>query len=95
MSSPSIQLGLFGKATVADHHVVSAHTRVLADGTEVFVGEHLRWNRPRRPRGPRRPRPAPATDPRQGDLFAPALPWELDEVEVWPGAWQLPLWRRG
>ena len=30
------------------YHVVSAHSRVLADGSEVFVGEHLRWNRGRK-----------------------------------------------
>ena len=40
-----IQLGLFpGCAEVADMHVVSAHTRMLSDGSAVFVGEHLRWN---------------------------------------------------
>lgn len=37
-------------------HVVAAHHRVLADGTEVFVGEHLRWNRGRR-RLPAKPAP--------------------------------------
>lgn len=49
-----IQLAMFGApAEVVGLHVVSAHTRLLADGNEVFVGEHVRWNR-----GTRGPRPA-------------------------------------
>lgn len=49
MSEPvAVQIGLFGGTTVLeDWHVVSAHTRVLPDGTETFVSEHLRWNRGR------------------------------------------------
>lgn len=49
MTTPvPVQLGLFGGcAEIADMHVVSAHTRNLADGSEVFVGEHFRWNRGR------------------------------------------------
>ncbi len=44
-----VQLGLFsGCAEVVGMHTVAAHTRVLSDGTEVFVGEHLRWNPGRR-----------------------------------------------
>ena len=44
-----VQLGLFaGCAEVADMHTVSAHTRLMSDGSEVFVGEHLRWNGGRR-----------------------------------------------
>ena len=39
---------MFGvPAKLADTHVVAAHTRVLANGDEVFVGEHVRWNRGR------------------------------------------------
>lgn len=53
--STPVQLGLFaGCAEVAEMHVVSAHTRELSDGTSVFVGEHLRWNR-----GRQAPRTAP------------------------------------
>jgi hypothetical protein len=45
-----VQMGLFGgDSEIAGFHVVTAHTRVLADGSEVFVGEHLRWNRGRTP----------------------------------------------
>lgn len=45
ITAPHIQLGLFaGCAEIADMHVVSSHIRQLADGSEVFVGEHLRWN---------------------------------------------------
>lgn len=49
MSRPIfIQLGLFGgENAIAGMHVVKAHTRVQADGSEVFVGEHVRWNRGR------------------------------------------------
>ena len=48
MADFDIQLGLFGApSTFVGYHVVAAHTRVLGDGTEVFVGEHLRWNRGR------------------------------------------------
>ena len=68
--APQIQLGLFaGCAEVADTHVVSAHTRQLADGTEVFVGEHLRWNGGRqlpRMQGTAR---GPAPVPEQPGLF--------------------------
>jgi hypothetical protein len=60
-----VQLGFFGSDDVAlDMHVVGAHVRYLADGTEVFVGEHLRWNRGQqdpRPQ-PRKPRFTAATD---------------------------------
>ncbi|MCA9570246.1 MAG: hypothetical protein KC656_20525 [Myxococcales bacterium] len=94
-----VQLGLFGQpGVVLDHHVVSAHMRVLQDGTEVFVAEHLRWNRPSQPRRGLAPRPlrTHATDA-QGDLFAPRAArdaHEMEEIELWPGAWQLPLWSR-
>ena len=40
------QLGMFGVTDQRDTQVVSAHTRILADGTEVEVAEHVRWNRP-------------------------------------------------
>lgn len=40
-----VQLGLFGAPNQLDgYHLVAAHTRTRADGTEVFVGEHVRWN---------------------------------------------------
>lgn len=63
-----VQLGLFaGCAAVAGMHLVSAHERLLPDGKLVFVGEHLRWNRPRHAR-PTATRPsAPADD--QPGLF--------------------------
>ncbi len=53
-----IQMGLFGGFNaVADMHTVAAHTRIQADGSEVFVGEHIRWNRGRTTRHPSAPRP--------------------------------------
>lgn len=61
MTTPvAVQLGLFGGcAEVAEMHVVSAHSRTLADGSEVFVSEHLRWSRGALPgrRVVRRPEP--------------------------------------
>jgi hypothetical protein len=72
MTPVHVQLGLFGvDNTLAAFHVVSAHTRVQADGSEVFVGEHLRWNRGRtgeRAGLPRSPAPE-ADDPAQPSLF--------------------------
>lgn len=66
-SAPHIQLGLFaGCAEVAGMHVVSAHTRLLADGTSVFVGEHLRWNAGRHP--------VPASPSGSSHRVATALP---------------------
>jgi hypothetical protein len=50
-------------------HTVAAHTRVLHDGTEVFVAEHVRWNRGRQAYRPRRKKaPLPPTED-QLDLF--------------------------
>lgn len=71
-SDVSVQLGMFGVAnTIAGAHVVQAHTRVLASGEEVFVGEHLRWNRARSAaRAAPRPRPEADDDVAQQDLFA-------------------------
>ena len=44
-----IQLGMLGVSSVVEeHHVVAAHTRVNADGTETFVPEHVRRNSGRR-----------------------------------------------
>lgn len=44
----AVQLGMFGvPSTLAGSHVVAAHTRTLANGEEVFVAEHVRWNRVR------------------------------------------------
>lgn len=66
-----VQLSLFGgEALLVGLHVVSAHTRVQQDGTEVFVGEHLRWNPARASRGPRRAAVAGAAE-RQVALFPP------------------------
>jgi len=74
-SDVTVQLGMFGVSNrIAGAHVVHAHTRVKADGDEVFVGEHLRWNRGRTTaRGPApRARPTDADDDAsQQDLFGP------------------------
>ncbi|MCA9491793.1 MAG: hypothetical protein KC621_17800 [Myxococcales bacterium] len=49
MDEVPIQLAMFGAPSeVVGLHVVSAHTRQLANGNEVFVGEHVRWNRGQR-----------------------------------------------
>lgn len=102
-----VQLGLFGGcAEIAGMHVVSAHTRTLPDGSEVFVGEHVRWNRGRQPRPLPSVRRAPTPDDhpclfdllhleppqppsRQPPSPQPTLP--VVEIEIFPGAWQLPL----
>ena len=94
-----VQLGLFGECsgTIAATHVVSAHTRILSDGTEVHVAEHLRWNRGQQavPRMPR-PAPRPPACAAQIQLFppepAPRTSPVMEPEEVLPGAWQLPLW---
>jgi hypothetical protein len=53
MQHVPVQIGLFGgEGNLVDCHVVSAHFRVRDDGTEIFVGEHLRTNRGRTARGP-------------------------------------------
>jgi hypothetical protein len=76
MGTVSVQLGLFGGgSTLPEFHVVSAHTRTLADGSEVFVGEHLRWNRgaaaPRGDRGLRAGAPPDGEEvPEQIRLFS-------------------------
>jgi hypothetical protein len=104
-----IQLGLFGGyAEVAGTHVVAAHTRLLSDGSEVFVSEHLRWNQGRQHRGPpsvrrapppgddhpslfdRPPPPTPERQPSHG--CGPRNAPRMEEIEVFPGAFQLPLW---
>ena len=105
--TPLLQLGLFGEcAVLTGFHVVSAHTRVLASGREVFVSEHTRWNRGRTHRIPS-PRTTTSVPPNQPGLFD-HLPQSLDtplpsgttethwgdEIEVFPGAVQLPLWRK-
>ena len=62
-----VQMGLFGGCNeLAEMHEVAAHTRVLSDGSEVFVGSHLRWNRGRQP--PRAPRPCGVEAPLPGQL---------------------------
>ena len=73
-------------------HVVSAHVRVLADGTTSFVAEHVRWNR-------RVTMVAPsAAVVGQGDLFANPLPVLIRASEgvsrsrTMRGPRQLPLW---
>ena len=46
VDTPHRQLGIFGQdEPPPEMHVVAAHTRLRADGTEVYVAEHLRWNR--------------------------------------------------
>ncbi|MEQ1502914.1 MAG: hypothetical protein ABMB14_11825 [Myxococcota bacterium] len=68
MTPIPVQLSMFGGENVlVGLHVVSAHTRLRSDGTEVFVGEHLRWNRGQAGRGARRD--APARDDAQVPLF--------------------------
>lgn len=68
MKTP-VQETMFGVQRSLDMHVVAAHTRVLQDGTETFVGEHLRWNR-RGTEGPTKPRPRKQVrDPGQLGLF--------------------------
>lgn len=53
---------------------MSAHTRIRSDGSEVFVGEHLRWNRARSgrtaTRAPRSVEPLEVPDEQLG-LFDP------------------------
>ena len=77
MSRPIlIQLGLFGGFTeIANMHTVAAHTRVRADGSEVFVGEHLRWNQGRQAAMPRPPRREPVAPEEHPSLFD----WEPPE----------------
>lgn len=58
MQPVPIQVDLFGGPShIPGFHVVTAHSRVRADGSEEFVGEHLRTNRGRsaKPTGPRPP----------------------------------------
>ncbi len=71
MTPIPVQLGLFGgENELVGLHVVSAHTRVRADGSEVFVGEHLRWNRGRsEPRGRPGQDGGADVDEAQGSLF--------------------------
>jgi hypothetical protein len=59
---------MFGLAPELAVHRVQAHSRVLADGTSVFVAEHLRWNRGRTHRVPR-PRLPEQPEPGQLGLF--------------------------
>ena len=64
-----IQPSLFGgPSEILGLHVVAAHTRILEDGTEVTVAEHVRWNR-----GKRAPskRPRRQASSRQASLFGP------------------------
>lgn len=70
----AVQMGMFGvPSTLAGSHVVAAHTRTLASGEEVFVAEHVRWNRSGResvPAPPRRARVTETVDADQIGLFA-------------------------
>lgn len=85
-----VQLGIFGGTNeIAAMHTVAAHTRVLHDGSEVFVGEHLRWNRGRqapRPRAARAPRPDPTGLPSLFDaaplVDAPAVD-PVRQLRLW------------
>ena len=95
MSRPIlIQLGLFGGFTeVADMHTVAAHTRTRADGTEVFVGEHLRWNRGRQPERPRAPKPTAEVPEDHPSLFDWEGPSGEPEPLDAPLPGQLDLWK--
>ena len=64
-----IQFGLFGGSNeIAGLHVVSAHTRILEDGSEVHVPEHVRWNRGRKAKNTGR-RARKRSDTKQASLF--------------------------
>ena len=68
---PLVQLTMFGVPTSTfGVHRVSAHTRIRADGTEVFVSEHLRWSRGRA--APKLPKPT----------WEPPLPGQLALFEL-------------
>ena len=67
-----VQIGLFGgEGQLVGCHVVTAHFRVADDGTEVFVGEHLRANRGRTERAPAGLRVTTEVEPEQLALFGP------------------------
>jgi len=71
MNPIPVQMALFeGENVLVGLHVVASHTRVLSDGTQVFVGEHLRWDRGRTGARMQRARAAPADDA-QIPLFGP------------------------
>lgn len=100
--SLAIQMGLFeADNQILGLHTVAAHTRVLEDGTEVFVGEHVRWNRPRKPRAPRASRRKSAPPPNQPSLFdapppppsEPTPPRRRPMPPMWRKATQLSMWR--
>ncbi len=81
---------MFGLAPTLAIHRVRAHSRVLADGTSVFVGEHLRWSRGRTHRVSR-PRLPDTPPPGQLGLFDDALDepdtpdiTDIDEPEAEP-----------
>ncbi len=77
----TVQLGMFGVSNrIAGAHVVAAHTRVKANGDEIFVGEHMRWNRGRTARAsaPRPPGDSTHDDASQQDLFIPRPQGEDD-----------------
>ena len=94
MSRPIlIQLGLFGGFTeIANMHTVAAHTRVRADGSEVFVGEHLRWNTGRQAAMPRPARPDPTPPESHPSLFDWTGPSGEPEPLEAPSPLQLDLW---
>lgn len=80
MPEYAVQVGLFGgEGELVGMHVVAAHTRVLEDGSEVFVGEHLRWNRGRLPRKLTAPRPSAPAEGQPGLFDAPAQLELLDD----------------
>ena len=83
MSSPvPLQMGLFGVTNdILGLHVVQAHTRLLEDGSEVFVAEHVRWNRGKKNRARARRSRASAPAPGQASLFdAPPRPDSWDRI---------------
>lgn len=66
MRALAVQPDLFGgPAQIPGFHRVNAHMRVVPDGTEVFVAEHLRMNRPNHSR--RSPATLAATSNADGD----------------------------
>ena len=78
-----LQAGLFGDThDILGLHVVAAHTRVLSDGSEVNVAEHVRWSRGQNtaPRSSKR-HSSEATTARQS---AEALPSQLSLWETTP-----------
>lgn len=68
MRPVAIQVDLFGGPShIPGFHVVAAHSRVQADGNEVFVAEHVRQNRGRSGKE-REPRPRATAEAGDGQI---------------------------